>query len=255
MSVRYSHIPDRAKRKDFLALVMAGLLPNFSVVRKDGYNADVDAAVDLVEQDTTYAGFPASGNAETLTVVSSDAADAAAGTGARTLTIKGLDSDWEEVTTTVTLNGTTPVATTQTFRRVNEVTVATAGSGGVNAGAITITHTTTTTNIFAVITAGANKAQTATYTVPANKWAAIVSAKATVNHATTIARLCVAARENGKAFVNYAMGFASQAAPYKVDDEYALTFPEKTDIKLSVLSVSAANLPVDGSLTLLVFPE
>ncbi len=255
MSIYYSQNSARAERKDYLALVKAGKVPGASLVVKDGYNADVDAAEDIVEQGAAYAGFPASGAAETLNIVSDSASDAAAGTGATSLLIKGLDANWEEVEITVAPNGTTPVITTQTFRRVNEVIVVGAGSGGANAGTITIKHNTTTTNIFAVITAGANKAQTATYTVPAGKWAAVVGAKATVNHATTIGRFAVAAREYGKAFINWAAGFASQAAPYKVNDDYALVFPAKTDIKLSALAVSAANLPVDGQLTLLVFPE
>tara|TARA_R110002020_G_scaffold207256_3_gene412690 strand:+ start:29276 stop:30052 length:777 start_codon:yes stop_codon:yes gene_type:complete len=70
-------------------------------------------------------------------VVSDDAADTAAGTGARTACVGGLDWSYKEVSEDVTLNGTTPVVTTQEFLRVNSLEVLTSGSGEVNAGDIT----------------------------------------------------------------------------------------------------------------------
>ena len=42
--------------------------------------------------------------AESLEILSSEVADAAAGTGARTVTVKGLDSNYELLSETVTLN-------------------------------------------------------------------------------------------------------------------------------------------------------
>lgn len=74
-----------------------------------------------------------------LEVLSSSASDTSAGTGARTITVEGLDSNYTQFTETVTLNGTTPVALSNNSAvAVNKAYVATAGSGLTNAGTITI---------------------------------------------------------------------------------------------------------------------
>lgn len=76
----------------------------------------------------------------TGSVKSSSANDAAAGTGARTLTISYVDATGATAgTETVTLNGTTAVnlvTTTKCF--IEKIIVNTAGSGGVSAGTISL---------------------------------------------------------------------------------------------------------------------
>lgn len=100
-----------------------------------------------------------------VSVVSASANDAAAGTGARTIRVTGLDASYFEVSETVTLNGTTPVSLTATMLRINRVEVLTAGSGEVNAGAITASIGAT---VVTSIPAGAGICQTALFTVPAD---------------------------------------------------------------------------------------
>jgi hypothetical protein len=71
-----------------------------------------------------------------LDISSSSAADAAAGTGARTLDVYGLDYNFLPLKETIALNGQTKVTTVASFRRVFEIIVATAGTGFLNAGDI-----------------------------------------------------------------------------------------------------------------------
>lgn len=72
-----------------------------------------------------------------MELVSSSANDTAAGTGARTVQVIGLDGSYVPFTETVTLNGTTPVALANTSAiAINALKVLTAGSGGINAGTI-----------------------------------------------------------------------------------------------------------------------
>lgn len=73
-------------------------------------------------------------------MASANAADTAAGTGARTVLITYYDGAGAgPFTTTVTLNGTTPVNTTATdIRFIEKMEVLTVGSGGANAGIITL---------------------------------------------------------------------------------------------------------------------
>lgn len=75
--------------------------------------------------------------AYTLDMASSSASDAAAGTGARTVRVFGLDANFLPKSLDVTLTGQTMLSTTgNTFRRVFGIEVLTVGSGGVNAGDI-----------------------------------------------------------------------------------------------------------------------
>lgn len=81
--------------------------------------------------------------AASLEIVSTDANDTAAGTGARTVTIIGLDANWNEVTQTVSMNGTTAVALGTDLIRAYRMYVATSGTYGTataasHAGTITL---------------------------------------------------------------------------------------------------------------------
>lgn len=69
-----------------------------------------------------------------LDISSSSANDTAAGTGARTIDVYGLDKDFNFIKETITLNGQTKVTTALSYRRVFEIVVVTAGTGFVNAG-------------------------------------------------------------------------------------------------------------------------
>ena len=132
-----------------------------------GHNEDIDSGT-LPETLIPWGGlysFPAA--AGTISIVSASANDTSNGTGARTLTIQGLDSNWDIQEVVYTLNGTTPVVTTETWMRVNKVHTTTVGSGGVNAGTITFTHSNTTA-LCAQINAGEGCSHACVYSVPNN---------------------------------------------------------------------------------------
>lgn len=78
-----------------------------------------------------------------LDVSSSSATDTAAGTGARTVEIAGLDFNGLPLLETVTLNGQTVVTTTKAFWRVFGAQVLTVGTNRRNAGDIYIVKTGT----------------------------------------------------------------------------------------------------------------
>lgn len=107
---------------------------------------------------TTEYVFPAS--ALTMTVVSSSATD----TGNAQVTITGLDSSYNVITDTLTLNGVTPVSTTKTFLRINSVVMSRPATGQTsNVGNITVANGGVT---YGYITAAYGKSQAAVYTVP-----------------------------------------------------------------------------------------
>lgn len=113
-------------------------------------------------QNVVYA-FP--GSAAQLSVVSSSALDTAGGTGAHTLLIIGLDSAYNPITELVTLNGTTPVLTTQSFLRVNPGGLVTsAGALLSNDGILTASIGA---NVLASILQHESRYKQMVYTVPA----------------------------------------------------------------------------------------
>lgn len=106
-----------------------------------------------------------------LEVLSASANDAAAGTGARTISIDLIDGNYAASTVTVTLNGVTPVAIAGTFVAINGARVVTAGSGLGAAGTITIrtvSGSTTKAQITATTGLGNNESSEFTYTTPAS---------------------------------------------------------------------------------------
>lgn len=104
--------------------------PPISIFRSDlliGYNPAVS---DVAFEDI----WPTGGTRTWITtaavvdIVSDDANDTAAGTGARSLDLIGLDDDLNIITETIAMNGITSVQTTQLFKRISLAEVATTGT-------------------------------------------------------------------------------------------------------------------------------
>jgi hypothetical protein len=163
-------------------VVGLGMVQGASLVQRFGLNGDVDAAEDIWDGGGAYTGFAVA--AEILKIVSSSASDAAAGVGARTVLIEGLDANYAALSETVALNGVGAVNTVALFLRVTKVTVATAGSSLTNVGTITVNQNTTTANIFCIMPAGYGVSQSTNYTVPAGKKLLMTHFDATMNDQT-----------------------------------------------------------------------
>lgn len=161
---------------DFYLAVAKGDFTGYSNISKFGRNPNIKSS----DYETIWDGsnlYPWPTAAETLNVTSSDANDTSAGTGARTIEIEGLDTNWAVQTETVTMNGTSNVTTSNAFLRVHRVRVVTAGSTGVNEGTITCTNTTSS-NVIGQISLGSSgfgQSLMALYTVPAGKTAYLIN--------------------------------------------------------------------------------
>lgn len=119
------------------------LIMPFQAIEVVGRNTDVDsaAAEDIWTKGGVYVAPTA---ARVHAIVSNSANDTAAGTGARTVKIQGIDSNFNLVTENVTLNGTTPVNTSGSYWTI-DILGRTYGSGATNAGLITATAATDAT--------------------------------------------------------------------------------------------------------------
>ena len=138
----------------------------FSIYGERGRHAaftPADGIVDLAPFDLTRLT-----TAETMDVVSTDGNDDAVGTGARTVFIKGVNGDYNEVTEYVQLDGLTPVTTSESYLVIHQAIVLSCGSNGSNIGTINITASTAATTQ-AQIYPGIGITEQAWYLVPQDR--------------------------------------------------------------------------------------
>jgi hypothetical protein len=169
--------------KEWLIEVNMGNVSGYTLEHIMGEDPDVPTT----EYDI-WGGSGAGGNltwlqtATTLEAISTDANDTAAGTGAQTILVTGLDANWAEVTATIAMNGTSAsTATTQTFIRVNKVEVVTCGTyTGTNVGDITV-RVSSAGAIQSFIEAGEGKDSNTHFTIPAGKTGYILRSSLTMD--------------------------------------------------------------------------
>ncbi len=107
-------------------------------VHVHGHNTDVDIGSEDV--------FPIGGtftwptSAAATTIVSDNANDDVAGTGALTVLVEGVDAAFRYMAETAVMTGAVAVTLANNYYRINNMTVMTAGSGAQNAGIITVLH-------------------------------------------------------------------------------------------------------------------
>ena len=187
--------------------------------------------------------------ATVLKVSSSSTDDTSAGTGARTVQLYGLDGDYNEINELVTLNGQTPVNTTQSFLRINRMVVRSAGSGGANAGVIYAGTGTVTTgvpaNVYASINgvAGSNQTLMALWTVPAGYTAYLLQydvSNGTTSNTPAVCKLILAVRPYGEVFQS--KDVKSLTTGMHVEETFSVPqkITEKSDIEVRAISSSAS---------------
>jgi hypothetical protein len=147
--------------ENFKSAVALSYIPGWTTFRKFGMNPDVDAGIEQVWPLGTVQVLPAT--AAVAAVVSDSVNDVAAGTGAHTFRVLGLDAGYALIEDEVTLTGTTPVNTTKEFLRVYRTYVVESGSLSTNAGNIT---TSIGGNAQAYVEAGEGQTHITQYTVP-----------------------------------------------------------------------------------------
>jgi len=124
----------------FQVAVAAGKIPGWRWYRKFGMNDSVGTSgIEDCWPPGTVRVLPSSAYVASLSSDDVNDNGVTPSTGALTVTVEGLDSAYVEVSEVVTLNGLTAVATTQTFLRLNRMSVTTAGTSEKNEGNISAT--------------------------------------------------------------------------------------------------------------------
>jgi hypothetical protein len=139
--------------------VARGQIMGHSILSLFGYQSSVTTtSIPVWENAAAYTYIT---SASTLTLVSTSASD---NTTAKVL-INGLDSDFNIISETLALNGTTGVTTVNSYFRVNSMVLTTPGtSQNTNVGTITLKQSSNTVSQIAI---GVSRSQSTVYTIPA----------------------------------------------------------------------------------------
>lgn len=148
---------------DANTLVAIGSVPGYRVFNKFAQSSVVSTSFVDIWPNASVLSYLSS--AERMNLASTDINDDEGSTGAETVTVYGLDSNYDEIEETVTLDGTNNVLTTNSYLRVYRMVVRSAGSTGSNEGTITATAETAAT-VQAYIGVGINQTLQSQYTVP-----------------------------------------------------------------------------------------
>lgn len=156
--------PATSEGQDSKTRIAFGEISGKTIVNQFGYNNDIDTAA--IEVIAAQGGtFTIMTSAATLDCASDSGNDKVLGTGARTISIEGIDGSGNIQTEIVALNGSTPVTTLNTWLGINKIFILSAGNSGVNDGNITVFETAGTTTQ-GYIPAGASITQQCIYHIP-----------------------------------------------------------------------------------------
>ncbi len=221
----------------------------------EGFQPSVDTTErTLWEQVLSYNYLTA---AATLQLSSSSTDDDVAGTGALTVEVKGLDTNYLEVIETVILTGRVAVNMITDLIRVNSVKVITAGSGGKNAGdiyvstgALTLGVPDVLTTVYAKILIGINSTLMGIYSAPANKTAYIIGGAFSANADCDVRIVC---RPFGEVFFTIdKRTIGKNGGVYSLDySSSGRRLAAKGDVELRAISATGT-ASVTGNLILLI---
>ena len=235
-----STIGGSAQGKLWFFQIAQGLIAGHRAVFKAGYNPSIanNTEESLWSHSVTYpwASWGAGG---TLSCVSASASD----TG--TLYITGLKaSDWTEVSEQVTMTGTTPVVTTNSFIRINSLSYS---GSATNVGEI---HTYRNGGVVGYIGVGEGQGQMAQFSVPAGYTAYILNGNANMGKGNDgFGKFKY--RMYGGSFQT-AMTFLLFQSTFDYKFEAPLALPEKSDLDVTMLaSVSGSACSCAYSLILI----
>jgi hypothetical protein len=239
--------------------ISAGEVDGYSAIHKFGRNPNVGNIPETIWMHGGIYQYLDVGSDSTIYAYSASSDDGPGNDGARTITVQGLDNDFNLIEETITVNG---AASTASFLRVYRAFVATAGVLTANDGNILISTAasgggTVLADIGVIgtgTTTGLGQTQLALYTIPAGKTGYLTTwniGVAPMNNAVTVTLL---ARELDGSAPFRSKDIADIVGGYTTQNySIPLRFPEKTDIEVrgtgdtgSVISSSFDIILVDN---------
>lgn len=208
------------KIEDFNLQVARGQIQGHSTLNIYGYQPSIGGTFIPVWENATAYTYPVAATQMHLAGSNGDTAS---------IVIQGLDANYNMISETAVLNGTTAVTTVKSYLRINSLRVS-VGSATNPAGVVTLKDLTDTI-IYAQINAGVGRSQAAIYTVPAG-------------YTFYLSRIDINTSLNGSNFATYqnktvdvnGVVQLTQQAPFAINYHTQRVMPrpflEKTDIQL-----------------------
>ncbi len=230
--------------------IAAGEVPGYSHINKFGYNDEIPTTFELITTPSTNIVYPTT--AAVVSVVSDDANDDfPSGTGARTVSIQGLDADYNLQSDTLELDGTNAVTTTNTYIRVFRAGVETAGSSGGAEGTISFSIGG---NVQCTIDPEYdNQTLHAAYTIPAGKTGYLTRLQVTSTKDNKAGMVGFFQREFG---TDKVFKVKQLIEVYRnsvvVDFPVPLKLTEKSDLELRGKNLNSGNISLGGTFDLIL---
>lgn len=230
---------------DFWFQASLNKIPGLTFHRFTGLNPDVDI-ISLPEDIWESGGlFSFQATGQNLEIVSTSAADTAAGTGLRTVFVEGLNSLFMSQSETVSMSGLTAVPLVNQYLRINMMTGITAGSGVANAGDVTL-RVAGAGATQAFMGAGSGHAHRAIYTVSAGHTARVVDlyfgiVRGTAGDAAELQMNVRSAAGNGIWVQRFLASAQTQGGSTRYTSLFNFPIAEKSDIRLTCSFVTVNN--------------
>ena len=221
--------------------IAEGEILNHSALLKFGTKTTVAANTQSLIWEGPTAQYVYLTSAQQLKVSSTSANDTVAGTGARTLTILGLDTNYDEISETINLNGVGVVTTTLSFIRVFRSYVDTFGTYLFNEGIISIKNNAGTVTQ-ALINANDSQTLIALWTVPRGKSLFITNFSFSTD-SNKGARISLFSRQlDGGILYPWRIRYRAYIYSGNNNIPFQVPFkiPEKTDLEIRVLTPAGA---------------
>jgi len=204
-------------------------------------NVYLDVARGAISNSKIVYPWASLSSAQTIYCLSTSASDTTS------LTLEGLDANYDEISETVTLTGLTAVTTTNQFLRVFRMTY-----DATNVGDIEARVTSASGTIVAQIDAGYAQTLMSVYTVPAGHTGYLVALDATID-GTKTCQMLMYHRLTGKPF--RIAHIAETEGHYRYDFTAPLTVPEKTDIDIRIDNVSGNDARVTANFDIVLIRD
>lgn len=226
--------------------ISRGCYDDATTNHKFGVNPDIDTGTDPETIWSAGGEYPWSAldTAQVLYVVVTNSGD----TG--TITVEGLDENWNAVSEDINSTGAATYVTTNLFKRVFRVLFTDANDN--NIGIITVRTASASGTIVAQIDPDVSQSLMAIYSVPVGHTAYIRALELTVD-SNKVARFRLRSSENEGAW--RVKHVAEMQGIYVRDFTVPLIMKEKTDIDFLVLEVEQNNTSVSANFSIVLVKD
>jgi len=198
-----------------------------------------------------------------LKIVSTSLNDSLLGSGMRTGAVFGLDANYaEKEQSAIEMDGQDEVNLSTTWLRADRIKAITAGASGWNEGTVYVFSGSSTngvpddpTKIYAIIPPLRGQTRQAVYTIPAGKtgYSILITGSAAVTAGTALISVFLRTRELGGAWNAKPGRTFVTGASFEIPIEAVDDLPEKTDIELMGIKLTAGTAVVNGEMNILMY--